>query len=245
MKRMVMLFLVTGLSMAHAQIQNNNPPLYACKKIDRNIKLDGALDDELWQKAETVYMKESKSGKPGTFETRVRLLYNSEYLYVGFECEDDFVWGTLKRRDDPIYDEECVEVFLNPANSGYCYYELNLSPKNIIYDAFVLTARTEQNADAKIMPLVDYDMEGLLTRTRINGEVDQVGKSKGWMAEYAIPFSECLGATNRPPQPGDRWRINFYRIDSVAKGKPTLYAWNPTGYLKFHIPWRFGVLQFE
>jgi hypothetical protein len=246
MKQFVFLILTLGLCMAQQSDQTSETlPLYSCKKIDRNLNLDGKLGDRLWTLATPVSMRETVSGKNGRFETNVRLLYNNQYLYVGFQCEDTYVWGTHTRRDAPIYDEECVEVFLDPANSGYCYFELNLSPRNVIYDAFVLTARTEKTPGAKILPLFSYDMEGLITQTHIEGEADKPGKAKGWTAEYAIPFSECLGAPHLPPISGDRWRVNLYRIDSVKKGEQTLYAWNPTGYLKFHIPWRYGILHFE
>ena len=43
------------------------------------------------------------------------------------------------------------------------------------------------------------------------------------------------------PQAGTRWRINFFRCDRANKAA---LAWNPTLTGSFHVPERFGVLEF-
>ena len=48
-----------------------------------------------------------------------------------------------------------------------------------------------------------------------------------------------------PPRDGDEWRVNLYRIDTDGENVE-FQAWSPTGTAKpqFHVPERFGVLQF-
>ena len=58
-----------------------------------------------------------------------------------------------------------------------------------------------------------------------------------WRAEARIPLAE-LG-----PKPGNgtRWRINLYRADQANRA---WLAFNPTLQSTFHVPERFGWLEF-
>ncbi len=220
-------------------------PEYICKKITRRIELTGKLDDSAWLEANVIKLVDAVSGNNGRFATEVRALYDDEFLYVGFHCEDSYVWGTVTERDGPIWSEECVEVFVNPANVAHQYYEINVSPKNTIFDSVILNRRTAGKPNESFIGLPEWNPEGLLTATHISGKADQPGQTTGWRAELAIPLTELIGAVNIPPQPGDVWRINFYRIDSPEKGVREHYAWSRTGREAFHLPWKFGYLRFE
>ncbi len=202
------------------------------------------MDDPLWQSAPSVELKDAITGDAGRFGAEVRTLYNEKYLYVGFHCQDDYAWGTFTERDDPIWDEECVEVFLNPAQSGHQYYEINISPKNTVFDACIVNSRTPENSNGKFKSLKEWNADDIQTATHIEGEADIPGKSVGWIAELAIPLEELYGADNTPPKVGDVWRVNFYRIDSPKKGQREHYAWSKTERPAFHLPWRFGYFKF-
>ncbi|MEE4312756.1 MAG: carbohydrate-binding family 9-like protein [candidate division KSB1 bacterium] len=220
-------------------------PVYICNKIDAEIKMNGKLDDPAWEKAEKVSLVDAITGEKGRYDTSIRVLHNGEFLYVGFECEDEYIWGTVTERNGPVYDEECVEVFLNPADAPHQYYEINLSPKNVVYDACVLNHRTLEKPFEKFEALFGLDLKRLKTAVHVDGKTDVRGKGKRWTAEYAIPFDALYGASNIPPQPGDVWRVNFYRIDSPQEGQREHYAWSPTDRAAFHLPWRFGFLKFS
>src|ERR1051325_9659467 len=69
--------------------------------------------------------------------TTLRIGYTDSHLYIAFECEDADIWGTLTDRYDPIYDEEVVENFLCPTGDVRRYYEINVSPRNVLFDAIV------------------------------------------------------------------------------------------------------------
>lgn len=226
-------------------MQLSKRPEYVCTKIDRPLKLTGKLDDPLWQQAPPAQLYDAVTGQPGRFATRVRVLYDEMYLYVGFECEDEYVWGTVTERDGPIWNEECVEVFLNPARVQHQYYEINVSPNNVIFDTCILNRRTPERPNATFIGLTQYQVDGLQTAVHVAGERNTPGGATGWAVEYAIPHKALIGAPNVPPQPGDVWRVNFYRIDSPEAGRREHYAWSMTGREAFHLPWRFGDLRFE
>ena len=90
-------------------------PEYRCRRIERSLNLSGKMDDPLWSTAEAVELADIY-GKPGRFKTTVRCLYDQEFLYVGFNCQDDYVWSTIRQRNGSVWEEECIEVFLNPGN---------------------------------------------------------------------------------------------------------------------------------
>ena len=219
-------------------------PVYRCFKIERDLELTGDLDDPLWHAAPVAELCEPIAGKAARHRTRVRLLYNDRYLYVGFQCEDDFVWGTLRERDSPIYDEECVEVFLCPTGNPRLYYELNVSPLDTVFDAFILNGRPVGGERVRFIGLKDFTCEGLVTKVAIDGKIGERG-ARGWSAEYAVPFKAIVGAPTEIPRPGERWFINLFRIDALNPQERDYYSWVPTGAVDFHRPWRFGILKFD
>ena len=219
-------------------------PVYICNKIDNDFSLSGRLDHPAWKEAQPIKLNDAISGEPGRFDTEVRVLYSDNYLYVGFRCEDDYIWGRVKEHDGAIYDEECVEVFLNPAGILHQYFEINLSPKGVGYEANILNSRMPEQPDNEFSAFPEWNPKDVHTAVSVEGKIDVPGKGQGWTAEYAIPFKEIYGATNVPPRPGDVWRVNFYRIDSPKKGQREHYAWSKTERAAFHLPWRFGYLKF-
>jgi hypothetical protein len=219
-------------------------PAYACRRIDRDLVLSGKADDPLWTDAEAVQLGEPVDGRPNRYRTAARLLYNERYLYIAFDCEDEYVWGTLDERDAPIYEQECVEAFLCPSGKVRQYYEINVSPRNTVFDAAILNGRSAPDGAGAFKGLPQYTCEGLVTKVHIRGELGVKG-SKGWSAEFAIPFASIPGADSLVPRPGDAWRFNLYRIDSPVPPALEFYAWSPTGANDYHRPWRFGVLVFR
>ena len=232
---------------AQLQIDQNNTQnrcVYECRQINSDIHLSGKADDPLWNQAQVAKLVDPISGEQGKYATTVKVLYNARYLYIAFECEDDYVWGTITGRDSAIFTEECVEAFICPSGKTRQYYELNVSPRNAIFDAYIMNGRSESGERGiGLRSWKDFTCEGMETKVYINGELSKPG-AKSWSAEYAIPFSSIIGSDNLVPVPGEEWRINFFRIDSPVKGQLEFYAWSPTGANDFHRFWKFGVLKF-
>lgn len=205
------------------------------------------------------------SGRP-SLRTAVQTCWDESFLYVAFYCEDEAILANQRRRDDPLYNEEVVEVFVAPGGrfSGAAshpsasstasgggpsfYYEFNLSPRNIVFDAAVTHDAGAFQGD------VAWDCAGLCSevfrtaRRGAQGKLEredlwQVGDFSfgSWVGVLAIPFA---GLGQEAPHPGDEWRINFYRIKRIPKAEFT--AWSPTFVTppNFHVPERFGVVRF-
>ena len=159
--------------------------------------------------------------------TQVRAVWNDAELRLLWVVEDTHPWATLTEHDAPLYTEEVVEVFLDPVGDAEAYFEIEVNPNNAVLDACMRRIRSGYRKDFR------WHCEGFQSVVR--------RVPAGWIVEMAIPFpSVSLGA----PQIGDRWRVNFTRIDRPPGLPRELSAWSPTGLAQFHVPGRFGVLVF-
>jgi hypothetical protein len=224
----------------------NKPPTYNCKRIEKEITLTGKLDDPLWKTAEVVELVDAATGIRKGYHTKARMLWSQKYLYVGFECEDEYVWGTLTKRDEELYMEEVVEIFVCPTGKIRQYYEIEVSPLNTILDTFVLNGKSEKNRRwDNFHTFFDYDFTGMITKVHVDGELNKVGGAKGWSVEMAIPFAALIGNDTAVPAVDDEWRMNLLRVDMPETKVYGQFSWSPIMVAAdFHRPWRFGYLKF-
>ena len=62
--------------------------------------------------------------------------------------------------------------------------------------------------------------------------------ARRWTCEMRIPLKSLASIK---PKAGTQWRLNFYRCDQANKA---FLAWSPTLTGSFHVPEKFGVLEF-
>jgi hypothetical protein len=74
-------------------------------RIDHAPRLDGTVNDPLWQQASAITnfkQREPFEGRPATEKTEVRVLYSRNEIYFGITCHDSSAGGpvaTQLRRD--------------------------------------------------------------------------------------------------------------------------------------------------
>ncbi|HEX3526127.1 MAG TPA: carbohydrate-binding family 9-like protein [Thermoanaerobaculia bacterium] len=173
-------------------------------------------------------------GGPAEQATVVRAAWDDEALRVRFECEDRHAWGTLTRRDDPLYREEAVEVFLAPGiEDPAVYFEFEVSPRGVLWDGRVHNP-TSQRVD--MVSNATWDCPG------IRWQAGPGTERQDWWAELVIPWEGIAPGVSPLPV---LWRGNFYRIERPAGSAPEFTAWSPTLVTPadFHKPARFGVLE--
>ncbi len=213
-------------------------PVYICRRATGPIVIDGCLDEPAWASAAPVSLVLADTGAAPRQPTQARLLWDDDYLYVAFSCKDNDIWGTTTERDQDIYNQEVVEVFIDAASCGSAYVEIEVSPLNAVLDLFMLWRDDRQRG------LWDWDSAGLQTAVVVGGDPWHRGTcDRSWTVEMAIPMSDFEMAPNLPPWPGDTWRVNLYRIDRGVDGDEYT-AWSPPRRINYHTPSRFGVLQF-
>jgi len=180
---------------------------------------------------------------PALQPTVVRLAWDPETLHVRFDCADRDAWGTFTRRDDPLYEEEAVEVFLSPgAGDPARYFEFEVSPKGTLFDA-VIENPDGDRATMRTDP--SWDCPGLRWEAGPGTGAQGAQAAQDWWATLAIPWRALLpeGTPATEPLP-HTWRANFYRIERPRYGAPEFSAWSPTltTPADFHKPLRFGLL---
>ncbi len=172
-------------------------------------------------------------GRSARQQTTARLCHDGAALHVRFDCEDRDIWGTLTRRDDPLYDEEAVEVFLAPGEEDPVrYFELEASPLGALFDARIenpSSRREDMRVDAR------WNCPGIAWRA----EADPA--SRRWWAEIIVPWSS-LSTETTPPSV---WRANLCRIERPRGEEPEFSCWSPTltDPADFHKPAYFGFLD--
>ncbi len=214
-------------------------PEYICLHTDGPITVDGRLAESAWEHAVAVDLLEDGAADVPRQRTTVRALWDEWYLYVSFVCQDSDIWGITTERDQDIYNQEVVEVFLDADRDGVGYVEIEVSPLNAVLDLFMLLR------DERRKGLWGWDSEELRTAVVVDGDATRRGTpDRSWTAEIAIPFEDLVTAPNIPPRPGDIWYANFHRIDRADDGDE-YSAWSPTLRHNYHTPERFGRLVFS
>jgi hypothetical protein len=167
-----------------------------------------------------------------TQQTVARICYDAQALYARFDCDDDDIWGSYTQRDQPLYDEEVVELFIAPGeNDPPDYFEFEISPNGVLFDARV---RNPTSRRRDMVVDVAWDCEG------IRWYAERRDDAECWWAMLAIPWQ----AVKPPGRLPTVWRANLYRIDRPRHGRPEFSAWSPTATepVDFHKPACFGAL---
>jgi hypothetical protein len=214
-------------------------PEYRAVRTATAPTIDGKLDDEVWKKAQAAQLVMSFDGKPTTVRTTARVAWDDKNLYVAFDCEDKDVWGSLRNKDDAIYNEDVAEIFLDADGDGRTYNELQVSPHNVNFDASFVARRSD-------LPTAMKWESGMKTAVQVRGTLDDDSdKDDGWSAEMQIPLAQLMGVPKLPPSPGDKWRFNLYRLEHHVRRKDIEgQAFSPLFVGDFHALPRFGWLVF-
>jgi hypothetical protein len=262
-----MRYFTTVLLLAIPLLAQHQPPTYRAGRTLDPIVIDGKLTEFTWAALPRVgpFTNIRKVDQSDAAPTEATVAWDDQNLYFAFSATDPLPWGTMYARDSHIWQEEVVEVFLDPDGDGKNYPELEVSPHNVLVDLLIAAPR------AGLADAIKWDIEGLQTAVTKH--------AYGWITEVAIPWSSLAGAgVERKPDVGDKWRLGLYRIerpggaplgrevaalqqklreapsdakkaiqkdiDKLTIGTQWL-AWSPTRVQNgFHDPERFGIVEF-
>ncbi len=211
-------------------------PVYRAARAREPIAIDGRLDEAAWREAPVAILVDSMTGRRPRYRTTARLLWDDRNLYVAFSCEDDDAWARPGRRDDDaLWEDEVVEVFVDPLGRGRDYAEIEVSPANVRFDARFASWRSDLAAARR------WDSD---VRSAVGVDRGPAG-DRGWTVAMALPIAALRGEAP-PPRPGTRWRANLYRLEShnragVAEGS----ALSAPLRGDFHALDRFAWLAFD
>jgi hypothetical protein len=232
-----------------------------CHRTPSRLTVDGRLDEPAWRATPWSESFVDIMGAPQPpFATRVKMLWDDEFFYVGVELEEPDIWATLKARDSVIFQDNDFEVFLDPDGDTHAYYELEVNAYGTVWDLMLVQPYRDGG------PAVHaWDIAGLEARVDVRGTINRPGdRDDGWSVEIAMPWKILGEAAPRrtAPRSGDQWRVNFSRVQwqvdvrngAYAKrvdektGKPLPednWVWSPQGAVNMHMPERWGFVQFS
>jgi len=163
--------------------------------------------------------------------TRAFLGHDARALHVLFEVDaEPPLASNARQRNDPVYLDECVEVFLCEPGPAGRYLEVVVNPAGIVYAARVVNPDGDR---ATWQITRGVDVPGL--EVTASGDAG----SASWWAVISIPWAAAGGT----PARGETRRGNLYRI---GRGLTTRHeALSPTRRdpADFHVPAAFAKLR--
>lgn len=211
-------------------------PVLRARRTTRDFVPDADPSRVLWQTVEPAIMEcDSLDGAAmPDVSTEVRGLWSQQYLYLRFDCpytalttfdatKQNGKRAHLGEEGRSLWDRDVVEAFIGAdTNAPQHYAELEVAPTNERLDLMVN------------LPDKDFGWtSGFESAVRVDKN------SKVWICEMRMPLAKLSAV---PPLDGIRWRLNLFRCDRAHHAG---LAWRPTLRETFHVPERFGVLEFS
>jgi Carbohydrate family 9 binding domain-like len=232
-----------------------------CHRTSSKLNVDGRLDESAWRAtAWSEPFIDIDGTRTPSLQTRVKMLWDDEFFYVAAELIEPDIWATLTKRDSVIFHDNDFEVFIDPDGDTHAYYELEVNALGTVWDLLLVQPYRDGG------PAIDaWDIAGLKVGVDVRGTINAPGdRDDRWTVELAMPWRVLQEAApgGRPPGDGDRWRVNFSRVQwqtgitggkyvkrmDPQTGKPfpeDNWVWSPQGAINMHMPERWGVVQFS
>ena len=223
---MCMLFVPIDVD---AQTERELPRMSA-HRISEEIKIDGVLDEPIWQNVEPIrqlYQIQPDQGDPATEQSEIRILYDDKKLYFGFvffDSEMDKIVANDMRRDSSG---------LRSNDYGFLLLDTYNDRRNAVFFRFTPVGGMEDTAVSNSGGSLNTSWDIVWEcRCRINED--------NWTVEIAIPFSQLRFESSDSMD----WGLNFGR--EIAR-KREIAAWNEApktygGLAKYRTAY-FGTLE--
>ncbi len=206
------------------------------------ITVDGRLDEPVWVATpRSGRLVDTMNGSRAEPESYVRVAWDATNLYVAFEVNDPFLKSSFTSDDDHLWEQDAVEIMVDPDGDGRSYFEMQVAPTGKVFDTRYDTARQPQ-------PFGHTDWQsGLHAAVAPRGTPNDTEADQGYTVEIAIPWTAFAAATPAvtAPTTGSMWRMNFFVMDARADGPMHYAAWSPPRVGDFHTLAKFGRLMFS
>ncbi len=236
------------------------PKSYSITKATSTIDIDGKADEADWANAEWTdhFIDIEGDIKPVPYyQTRMKMLWNEDFIYFYAELEEEHVWGDITQRDAVIFHNNDFEIFIRPNQFQPYYGEFEVNVLGTIWELF-LARPYRRNG-----PVLDHwDINDQKVGIDVKGTVnDPSDTDKGWSVEWAVPIKPLTDVDRGTPfGKGSTWRINFSRVQwqhTITDGKYTRklddngnrlpennWVWTQQSAVDMHRPEHWGYLYF-
>ncbi len=202
------------------------------------LVVDGRLDEADWQRAPLMTFRPHLGRGAPKQATTARLLWTAEHLWLGIVAADDDVFSPYTARDQPLYESEAYEIFIDADGDGArrdgVYVELQSNAFDVHFDA-AFAGGSRKNMQ------LGYDVP-FVTKTVVDAAAGVVTQ------EWLIPVAALRDVPAGEPRVGADWQVNLFRLERRRRGDEVIgaeaSAWSPPLANDFHRLDRFGVVRF-
>jgi len=203
-------------------------------------------DDPAWAAAGALeiahFRPEGSDHRP---RVRARLLHAGDGLCGIFHVEDRYVLSRHTRFGDPVYQDSCVEIFLQPKpDRGYLNFEMNAG--GALLASHITDHRRTPDGFAAFTRLTGEDGRQVEVRSSLPPVVEpELDGPLDWQLAFFVPtalLEKYVGPIG--PLGGQSWRANLFKCGDKTS-HPHWASWSPVDALNFHLPHCFGTLRFE
>ena len=225
--------------------------------------VDGNLSEKVWRSAAALSLFQLADGsETAENPTEAFLMWDKETLYVGVKAF--FLPGQIPRisqtqQNSPIWEDEAVEILLDPSPQTEDYYHLVVNPIGARFDQGVRAAGpphfrfappdVQRPSQARAVTTFRADSNwdsGANVATRIHATF--------WSLEIAIPLARLENASTHSTE--NLWLFNMHRKAQANAGslenlnlttRREYSYWLPTGEAEYpwwpHFPQTMGALK--
>ena len=194
-----------------------------CYRTPTPLQIDGRLSEPAWSGApwSDPFVDIDGTRRP-PLATRVKMLWDDEFLYFAADLEEPQLWATLDTRDSVIFQDNDFEIFIDPDGDTHEYFEIEINALNTVWDLLLIQPYRDGG------PAIHaWDIAGLRTAVNLRGTINRPeDRDEGWSIEMAIPWKILAEAAPRRARPraGEQWRVNFSRVQWQLDVRDGRYA---------------------
>lgn len=223
-----------------------NPPTYVCYKAPSTITIDGILSSAEWDlipwTSDFVDIEGDKQPKP-YYQTRAKMAYTDEGLYIAALLEEPHVCGDITEHDAVIFKNNNFEFFLNPTNDTHNYLEFEVNALGTDWDLFL----SKPYRDEGCTVLNNWEFMGMVYAVHVDGTLNNPKDTdQSWSVEIFLPWTSVYQVVpgKEKPAAGDQIRVNFSRVEWEDNNpREHNWVWAPTGVIDIHRPELWGFVQ--
>jgi len=214
---------------------------YLIRKSAVSISLTANWDDAVWEKAETLEIRNFRpEGSDHRPQTSARLLYDARGIHGIYRVQDRYVRCERTEYGSDAWKDSCVEFFVQPKpDCGYFNLEMNCGGAFLCWHIIDPTPAPQFFMPPEIG-------QQIKTRSSLPRTVDpEITEPVTWMLQFFVPFAvyeKMVGPLGEIP--GQTWRGNFYKCGDETS-HPHWASWSPVDEFNFHLPRCFGEIRFE
>ena len=194
--------------------------------------IDGNLSEIVWQTAQVLSPFQNSEGtEEADTPTETFLLWDSENFYIGVRAhisESHFPHISQTQHDSPIWEDECIEILMDPNLQTDIYYHLVINPIGAFFDQKV---NVPGKPDFRFVP---HDVQLTLDWTTVQTAFDTDSKwnsnakvateinTTSWSIEIALPRKmlekPAKSDSQSEPASENRWLFNIHRKAYTSTG---------------------------